>query len=154
MGLRPMLRWQRRRKCSLLIEVIFANSFSDHWRERSRRTTFQRVRRRFSPGEVAADPRWRELADTTPDYNDPETLAQSEAAERLPEPDSLVPEKSLTALETAAADAEEVWRKLEPTLTEDERKAINDAFANQQIDKDTKARMIVDGVTCLMGAIA
>jgi hypothetical protein len=42
---------------------------------------------------------------------------------------------------------------LEPTLTEDERKAVNDAFANQQIDKDAKQRMIVDGVTCLMGAI-
>jgi hypothetical protein len=102
---------------------------------------------------IAADPRWRELADATPDYNDPEILAESQAAERTPEPASVNPEKSLSALEKAAADAEQVWRQLEPTLTEDERKAINDAFANQQIDKDTKARMIADGVACLMGAI-
>jgi hypothetical protein len=109
---------------------------------------------RSSPAEVAADPRWRQLAETTPDYNDPEILAESEQAAHTPEPASVDPQKSLSALEKAASDAEEVWRRLEPSLTEDERKAINDAFANQQTDKDTKARMIVDGVACLMGAIA
>jgi hypothetical protein len=35
---------------------------------------------RSSPAVVAADPRWRQLADVTPDYNEPETLAESEAA--------------------------------------------------------------------------
>jgi hypothetical protein len=108
---------------------------------------------RSSPAVVAADPRWRQLADATPDYNEPEVLAESEEASRTPEPASVNPQKSLSALEKAAADAEQVWRQLEPTLTEDERKAINDAFANQQIDKDTRARMIADGVACLMGAI-
>jgi hypothetical protein len=102
---------------------------------------------------VAADPRWRELADTTPDYSDPEVLAESEEAARTPEPASVDPKKSLSALEKAAADAEEVWRQLEPTLTEDERKAVNDAFANLQVEKVTRDRMIADGVTCLMGAI-
>jgi hypothetical protein len=109
---------------------------------------------RSSPAVVAADPRWRQLADAAPDHNEPEVLAESEEASRTPEPASVDPQKSLSALEKAAADAEQVWRRLEPTLTEDERKAVNDAFANQQIDKDTKARMILDGVACLMGAIA
>ena len=108
---------------------------------------------RASHAVVAADPRWRELADATPDYNDPEVLAESEEAARTPEPASVDPARSLSALEKAAADAEEVWRQLEPTLTEDERKAVNDAFANMQVDKDTKDRMIADGVACLMGAI-
>lgn len=108
---------------------------------------------RSSHAVVAADPRWRELANSSPDYDDPEVLAESEEAARTPEPASVDPAKSLSALEKAAADAEEVWRQLEPTLTEDERKAVNDAFANMQVDKATRDRMIADGVSCLMGAI-
>jgi hypothetical protein len=108
---------------------------------------------RSSPAVVAADPRWRQLADTTPDYNDPEVLAESEAADHVPEPDSLVPERSLTALEKAAADAEEVWRKLEPTLTEKERALVHDVMGQLKLDAEARSRIITDGVTCLAGAI-
>jgi hypothetical protein len=108
---------------------------------------------RSSPAVAAADPRWRELADTTPDYNDPETLAESEAADHVPEPESLVPERSLTALEKAAADAEEVWRKLEPTLTEKERALVNDVMTQLKLDAETRAKIITDGAACLVGAV-
>lgn len=108
---------------------------------------------RSSPAVAAADPRWRELSDTTPDYNDPETLAESEAAAHLPEPDSLVPERSLSALETAAADAEEVWRKLEPTLTEDERAAFSNAMDRLKVNAETRSQVIAQGAACLMAAI-
>jgi hypothetical protein len=110
-------------------------------------------RDRSSPAVAAADPRWRQLADATPDYNDPETLAESEAADRVPEPDSLVPERSLTALETAAADAEEVWRKLEPTLTEQERALVHDVMNQLKLDAETRAKIITDGAACLVGAV-
>jgi hypothetical protein len=109
--------------------------------------------RRSSPAVAAADPRWRQLADATPDYNDPETLAESEAADRVPEPDSLVPERSLTALETAAADAEEVWRKLEPTLTEQERALVHDVMNQLKLDAETRSKIITDGAACLAGAV-
>ncbi len=108
---------------------------------------------RSSPAEVAADPRWRQLADATPDYNDPETLAESEAAARLPEPASVEPAKSLTALEKAAADAEVVWRQLEPTLTEQERALVNDVMDQLKLDAEARSRIITDGVACLAGAI-
>jgi hypothetical protein len=108
---------------------------------------------RSSPAVAAADPRWRELADTTPDYNDPEVLAESEAADHVPEPDSLVPERSLTALEKAAADAEEVWRKLEPTLTEKERALVHDVMNQLKLDAETRAKIITDGAACLVGAV-
>jgi hypothetical protein len=108
---------------------------------------------RSSPAVAAADPRWRQLADATPDYNDPETLAESEAADHVPEPDSLVPERSLTALEKAAADAEEVWRKLEPTLTEKERALVNDVMNQLKLDAETRAKIITDGAACLVGAV-
>lgn len=110
-------------------------------------------RERSSPAVAAADPRWRELAEAKPDYNEPETLAESEAAEHLAEPDSLVPGKSLTALERAAADAEEVWRKLEPTLTENERALVNDVMTQLQLDRETRERIITDGAACLVAAV-
>ena len=108
---------------------------------------------RSSHAVIAADPRWRALADTTPDYNDPEVLAESEAAARLPEPDSVQPAKSLTALERAAADAEEVWRQLEPTLTEDERALVNNMMDQLKLDTEARSRIITDGVACLAVAI-
>ena len=108
---------------------------------------------RSSPAEVAADPRWRALADTIPDYNEPEVLAESEAAARLPEPDSVQPAKSLSALERAAADAEEVWRQLEPTLTGEERALVNNVMDQLKLDAEARSRIITDGVTCLAGAI-
>ena len=71
----------------------------------------------------------------------------------MPEPDSLVPERSLTALETAAADAEEVWRKLEPTLTEKERALVHDVMNQLKLDAETRAKIITDGAACLVGAV-
>jgi hypothetical protein len=109
---------------------------------------------RSSPAIVAADPRWRQLADATPDYNEPDILAESEQAAHTPEPASVNTQKSLSAIEKAAKDAEEVWRQLEPTLTEGERRAVNDIFASQQVDKATRDQIIVDGAACLTGAFA
>jgi hypothetical protein len=117
------------------------------------RATGQAQLTRSSPAVAAADPRWRELADTTPDYNEPEVLAESEAAAKLPEPDSIQPAKSLSALERAAADAEEVWRQLEPTLTEEERALVNNVMDQLKLDAEARSRIITDGVTCLAGAI-
>lgn len=108
---------------------------------------------RSSPADVAADPRWRALADVKPDYDDPEVLAESEAAAQVPEPESLVPEKSLSALERAAADAEEVWRRVEPTLSEDERARANEVFSAMQGERTMREQIISDGVACLLGAI-
>jgi hypothetical protein len=102
--------------------------------------------------EAARDPRWRKLADVRPAEDDPDIVAESREAARLPEPDSLVPERSLTALEAAAADAEAIWRELEPTLTEEERGAVNERLQALKDDKDGRDQVIKDAVTCLLGA--
>lgn len=111
-----------------------------------------------SHGERAAraaeDPRWRELADARPAEDAPEVIAESRAADRLPEPDSLVPEKSLNALEKEAADAEAIWRKLEPTLSEKERQLVNDVLDQLKLDKEARDQIITDGAACLVGAVA
>ena len=80
-------------------------------------------------------------------------LAESEAAARLPEPASVEPAKSLSALEKAAADAEQVWRQLEPTLTDEERALVNNVMDQLKLDAEARSRIITDGVACLAGAI-
>lgn len=103
---------------------------------------------------AADDPRWRQLADARPAFDDPDVLSESKAADRLEEPASLVPERSLTDLERQAADAEEIWRKMEPTLTEAERSLVNDALDRLKSDKEARDTIITDGVACLMAAAA
>ena len=71
----------------------------------------------------------------------------------MPEPGSVNPQKSLSALEKAAADAEEVWRKLEPTLTEKERALVHDVMDQLKLDTETRSKIITDGAACLAGAI-
>jgi hypothetical protein len=56
-------------------------------------------------------------------------------------------------LEKAAADAEEVWRQLEPTLTAQERALVNDVMDQLKLDAEARSRIITDGVACLAGAI-
>ncbi|MGY3393431.1 hypothetical protein ACVWW6_006022 [Bradyrhizobium sp. USDA 3311] len=103
---------------------------------------------------AAQDPRWRELADVTPDYNEPDVLEESRAADHVEEPASVAaPERALTALEQEAKRADEIWRQIEPTLTESERKLFGDALDQLKLDKDARDKIISDGVACLLGAI-
>jgi hypothetical protein len=104
---------------------------------------------------AAADPRWRELADVKPDYDQPDALEESRAADHVEEPASAAaPERALSALEQEAARAEEIWKQIEPTLTEAERKLVNDVLDQLKLDKDARDKIISDGVACLVGAVA
>jgi hypothetical protein len=109
---------------------------------------------RSSPAVAAADPRWRALADAPPAEDDPDVVAASKAADRLEEPASLVPERSLTELERQAADAEAIWRQMEPTLSEDERRLVNDVLDQVKLDKEARDQIITDGAACLVAAAA
>jgi hypothetical protein len=103
---------------------------------------------------AAADPRWRELADVKPDYDQPDALEESRAADRVEEPASAgAPERALTALEAEAKRAEEIWKQIEPTLTEKERALVNDVLGQLKLDKDARDKIISDGVACLVGAV-
>ncbi len=99
---------------------------------------------------AARDPRWNELSGAA---EDPRDVAESRTAAELPEPSSLVPEKSMSALETAAADAEEVWRQIAPNLSEEERAVVTDALKAIDQDRDARAQIIKDGAACLLAAI-
>lgn len=102
---------------------------------------------------AASDPAWHQLADAPPEYATPEAIEESRAADRVEEPASIEPEKAVTAAEKAAADAEEVLRKIEPSLTEDERRQIHEALDRVKQDKEARDRIITDGAACLAGAL-
>ena len=72
-------------------------------------------------------------------------IADSQAADELPEPASTDPVKSSPALAKALARAEEICRELEPTLTDAERQVMNDAFAQLEVDRATLDQLITDG---------
>jgi hypothetical protein len=103
---------------------------------------------------ATADPRWRELADAPAAHDEPDAIAESKAADHVEEPASVVPEKSMTAAEQAAADAEEIWRRVEPSLSEDERRVVSDALDRIKTDKTARDQIINDGAACLMAAAA
>lgn len=101
---------------------------------------------------AAADPRWRDLADVKPAYDDPLTVSESRAADAEPEPASVSSVKSLSAIEKAAADAEEAWRGMEAAYTEEERRVVNDALDKLALDREAREQIIKDGAACLMAA--
>ena len=103
---------------------------------------------------AAADPRWRQLADVKPDYDQPDVLEESRAADLVEDPASAgTPERALSALEQEAKRAEEIWKQIEPTLTEKERALVNDVLGQLKLDKEARDKIISDGVACLVGAI-
>ena len=79
-------------------------------------------------------------------------IAASQAAEKLPEPASTDPVKSSPALAEALARADEIYRDLEPHLTDAERQVMNDAFARLDGDRASLDQLIKDGSACLAGA--
>jgi len=81
-------------------------------------------------------------------------LEESRAADHVEEPASAAaPERALTALEQEAKRAEEIWKQIEPTLTEKERALVNGVLDQLKLDKDARDKIITDGVACLVGAI-
>jgi hypothetical protein len=100
---------------------------------------------------AAVDPRWRELADAPPAHSTPEAISESQAADAVAEPASVTP-KALSAVEQAAKEAEEAWRKVEGSYSEAERAMVNDALAKLDADRKAKEELITEGAACLAAA--
>lgn len=102
---------------------------------------------------AAADPRWRQLADAPPAHSTPEAMSESQAGDAVAEPASVTP-KAVSAIEQAATEAEEAWRKVEGSYTEQERAMVNDALAKLDTDRKAKEDLITEGAACLAAAEA
>jgi hypothetical protein len=98
-------------------------------------------------------PNWRSLTDARR-APDPDLAEASRDADRAPEPASIDPERSQSALERAAAEADQMWRDLEPTLSDDERAHFNDILNAIDLEADQQAQMIREGAACLAMAVA
>lgn len=102
---------------------------------------------------AAADPRWRELGDVKPAYDDPQAVAESQAADAVTEPASVTP-KAITAIERAATEAEEAWRQVEDSYTDKEKALVNDALATIDAERKETDDLIKEGAACLAAAEA
>jgi hypothetical protein len=105
------------------------------------------------PDVEAAKADWQRLADAR--RPDDEDLAEtSKRAEKIPEPESIDPEKAPSAAEAAAREADALLADLLPRLTDEERRAFEDVLDRLDRDKAAEEQMVRDGVACLAAAEA
>jgi hypothetical protein len=102
---------------------------------------------------LARNRAFQELGNRPAAYDAPEEVANSRWADSLPEPASVDPRKSAAALQQAVAEAEQVWRDLEPYLSEEERRVFNDALEAVDRDAAANAQVLKDGAACLAAAV-
>lgn len=103
---------------------------------------------------AAADADWHALANRPRDFDEPDALAASQAAEKLPEPASMAPEpnKRIQAAEAAAAAAEAEYKAHEPYLPEDLRARVEADLAKIDIEAADRAHVLEKGAACLTAA--
>jgi hypothetical protein len=109
--------------------------------------------RASGPAALRRDQAFARLGDRPPAYNAPEEIENSRWADNLPEPASLDPAKSAQALQQAVDEAEQIWRDLEPYLSEEERRVFNDALEAVDRDAAANAQVLKDGAACLAAAV-
>jgi hypothetical protein len=108
--------------------------------------------RQSGEGDRAAD--WRSLADARRAVDDPDALAESKEAAATPEPASIDPTKTISAAEAAAKQADDLWKEIEPTLSEHERDQFNEVLQNLDREKADRENIIREGAACLAAAVA
>lgn len=108
-----------------------------------------------APGQaaLARDQAFARLGDRLPAYDAPEEVENSRWADSLPEPASVDPKKSAAALRQATAEAEQIWRDLQPYLSEEERRIFADRLEAVDRDALANAQMLKDGAACLAAAV-
>lgn len=116
-----------------------------------------RIAESFPPEAIKPDQRpgadWQRVADAR--RPDDEDLADaSKVAEDVPEPDSVNREKSLSAAEAAAKEAEALLADILPGLSDEERKTFEDALNQLDQDKMSMEQIVRDGAACLAAAVA
>jgi hypothetical protein len=102
---------------------------------------------------LARDQAFARLGNRLPAYDAPEEVENSRWADNLPEPASVDPSKSAAALQQAVDEAEQIWRDLEPYLSDEERRVFNDALEAVDRDAAANAQVLKDGAACLAAAV-
>lgn len=110
---------------------------------------------RDGPGAAGArDAAWRDLATTKPDVNDPDLIAASKAADKLPEQVETNLDRRVTAAEKADAYAKTMYDMFADRLPAEERQRLDDMIRSIDDDHATRKDAIERSGACLFGARA
>lgn len=103
------------------------------------------------PGAQKAD--WARLQGERVDPTDRDLLEASAEAAKAPEiPSTEEPEKSISAAEAAAKEADKLLEDILPQLTDEERIKFEDALRKVAGDKEAREQIVRDGMACLLQA--
>lgn len=98
--------------------------------------------------------RWRALAETPEDFNEPAALDAARAADELPAPASLKREVSerVAAAERAAAEVEAEYKANEAYLPDDLKERVERELKALEVEAGDRAHVIEQGAACLAAA--
>lgn len=110
------------------------------------------LNRQGVPPVLDRDAAWRTLARAAPEFDSPEIVAASKAADAVPAPPTKLQER-LAASEKADAFAQQMIEMFGHRLPEQDRVRLDDLI--KRIDDDHEAReiAIVRGGSCLFGVV-
>jgi hypothetical protein len=97
---------------------------------------------------------FKKFGETSAPVENPDLAVASKLAEQAPEPGSIDTVKAPSAAEAAAIEANKLLDDILPRLSEDERKVLEDALNQQDLDNDARAQILREGATCLAEASA
>lgn len=101
--------------------------------------------------ERPPDRDWHELA--AREYEDPELVAASKTAEKVPDPVETKPiTERISAAEKAEAEADEMYKLVEPHLTDEERQAVTTALHYAEMNAQDEGVIFQRGAACLFAA--
>lgn len=101
---------------------------------------------------VSQDDAWRQLATRQPDYDDPDVVAASKAAEAVQPPPTKLDER-VAASEKAEAFAKQMYDMFAHRLPEEDRTRLDDLIKKIEDDNEARETAIVRGGSCLFGVL-
>jgi hypothetical protein len=101
--------------------------------------------------QLDRDAAWRALSHDTPEFNDPDVIAASNAAAEVKRPPTKLDER-LTAAEKADANAKQMYDMFAEQLPEQDRLRLDDLIKTIDSDHEARGIAIERGAACLFGA--
>lgn len=109
------------------------------------------LRRSSVERRLDRDASWRALSHATPEFDDPNVVAASNAAAEVKRPPTKLDER-LTAAEKADVDAKQMYDMFAEQLPEGERLRLDDLIKTIDSDHEARSIAIERGAACLFGA--
>lgn len=104
---------------------------------------------------INVDQSWRELSQRRPEFDEPAAVEASQAAAKLPQPESLSPEpsKRVQAAEKAAAEAEADYKANADYIPDEIKAKVEHELKALEAEGADRAEVIKRGAACLAAAV-